>query len=278
MDNMDSKVLFLKQKANDLRKNILTMIYTAQSGHPGGSLSLAEILSVLYYDELNIDPQNPQWLERDRVILSKGHCCPAIYSILAMKGYFDIGILSTLRKLGSILQGHPYMKKVPGIDMTTGSLGQGLSAGVGMALGAKADGLKSRVFVILGDGETNEGQVWEAAMSAAKYKLDNLIAIIDKNNLQNDNFTCEVMPMDPMQDKWVAFGWNVIRTNGHDVEQLLDAFNKAKNLKGKPICIIADTVKGKGVSFMENVCSWHGTPPDDEQYRIAMEELRRYEI
>lgn len=275
---MDNKVIFLKQKANELRKNILTMIYTAKSGHPGGSLSLAEILSVLYYDEINIDPKNPQWVERDRVILSKGHCCPAIYSILAMKGYFDMEVLGTLRQIGSILQGHPYMIKVPGIDMTTGSLGQGLSAAVGMAIGAKANGFKSRVFVILGDGETNEGQVWEAVMSASKYKLDNLIAIIDKNSLQNDDFTCKIMPMEPMEDKWVAFGWHVIKTDGHDVEKLLETFKQVKNVKGKPVCIIAETVKGKGISFMENVCSWHGTPPDDEQYRSAMEELRRNDV
>lgn len=274
---MEDKIKFLEQKANELRKNIIAMIYKAQSGHPGGSLSLADIVTVLYYDEMNINSENPNWEERDRFILSKGHTCPVLYAVLAMKGYFNIDILWTLRKLGSILQGHPDMKKVPGVDMTTGSLGQGLSVGVGMAIGAKANNLHSRIFVALGDGETNEGQVWEAAMTAVKYKLDNLIAIIDKNNLQNDNYTSEVMPMENMDKRWKAFGWEVLEVDGHNIGELLDAFDKAKSLKGKPICVIANTVKGKGVSFMENVCNWHGMPPDDEQYEIAMNELTRGE-
>lgn len=274
---MEDKIKFLEQKANELRKNIIAMIYKAQSGHPGGSLSLADIVTVLYYDEMNINSENPNWEERDRFILSKGHTCPVLYAVLAMKGYFNMDILWTLRKLGSILQGHPDMNKVPGVDMTTGSLGQGLSVGVGMAIGAKANNLHSRIFVALGDGETNEGQVWEAAMTAVKYKLDNLIAIIDKNNLQNDNYTSEVMPMENMDKRWKAFGWEVLEVDGHNIGELLDAFDKAKSLKGKPICVIANTVKGKGVSFMENVCNWHGMPPDDEQYEIAMNELTRGE-
>ena len=268
-----NKVSFLKEKAIELRQTILTMIHEAGSGHPGGSLSAADYVTVLYYDEMKHDPTKPRWEERDRFILSKGHSCPVLYSVLALNKYFDYEIIHTLRKMGSILQGHPDMNKVPGVDITTGSLGQGLSAGVGMAFGFKADKRNNRVFVALGDGEVNEGQVWEAATTAAKYKLDNLIAIVDHNGLQNDGFTKDIMPMEHMDDKWSAFGWKVLHVDGHSIEDLLRVFHEMKQYKGQPICIIAKTVKGKGVSFMENVAAWHGIAPNDEEYEIAMKEV-----
>ncbi|MDO8685646.1 MAG: transketolase [Clostridiales bacterium] len=277
MVKYDDKIKYLEIKAKELRKNIVTMIYEARSGHPGGSLSIADIVAALYYDELKINPSDPKWSERDRVILSKGHCCPVIYAVLAMKGYFDFNIIHTLRKMGSILQGHPDMKKVPGIDMTTGSLGQGLSVGSGMAYGAKKDGLDSRVFVILGDGELQEGQVWEAAMLASKYKLNNLIAVIDSNDLQIDGFCSEVMPIEPIDKKWEAFGWEVYKINGHNMGEILKAFEDMKRIKDKPVCIIAKTVKGKGVSYMENQCDWHGIAPNTSQYEIALKELEGVE-
>lgn len=269
----NEKVDFLNAKAKEVRKNLLTMIYKAKSGHPGGSLSAADIVTALYYDELNIDPQNPSWKERDRVILSKGHCCPVIYTVLAMKGYYDFAITSTLREMGSILQGHPDMNKVPGIDISTGSLGQGLSAALGMAIAAQRDNLPSRVFAILGDGENDEGQVWEAAMCAAKYKTDNLIAIVDRNKLQNDGSCADIMPLYDLPGKWRAFGWEVKEINGHNMEEILQAFKWSKTVKGKPICIVANTVKGKGVSFMENVVMWHGMAPNKEQYEQAIREI-----
>ncbi|MDO8685148.1 MAG: transketolase [Clostridiales bacterium] len=269
----ENEIKQLEEKAKELRRNIVTMIYEAQSGHPGGSLSAADIVTALYYKELRINPANPSWHERDRFILSKGHACPVWYSVLAMKGYFDFDIIHTLRKMGSILQGHPDMKKVPGIDMTTGSLGQGISVAAGMALGLKKDGLDSRVFVMLGDGELQEGQVWEAAMFAAKYKLDNLISIVDHNNLQIDGFCSEIMPIEPLDKKWEAFGWEVFNIDGHNMAEILRVFEDIKKVKGKPVCIIAKTVKGKGISFMENECKWHGTAPDKEQYEKAMSEL-----
>lgn len=272
-DKMD-KIKFLEEKATEVRQNIITMIYEAQSGHPGGSLSIADVITALYYDELNIDPSDPKWSERDRVVLSKGHCCPVLYAVLAMKGYFDFEIIHTLRKIGSILQGHPDMRKVPGIDMTTGSLGQGISAGVGMAFGLKKDGLKSRVYIILGDGEMQEGQVWEAAMLAAKCKLDNIVTIVDYNNLQIDGPCSEIMPIEPVDKKWESFGWKVIKIDGHKMEQILEAFAQARAINDQPVCIIAKTIKGKGVSYMENQCDWHGTAPDKVQYEIAMQELR----
>ncbi len=275
---MERDIKYLTQKANELRQNIIAMIYKAGAGHPGGSLSIADIITAMYYDELKIDPQNPGWTERDRLILSKGHTCPALYSVLAMKGYYSTDVIGTLRKFGSILQGHPDMCKVPGIDMTSGSLGQGLSVGIGMAIGAKADQLDSRVYVIMGDGETNEGQVWEAAMCAAKYKLDNLVTIVDKNNLQNDDFTDIIMPMSSMEKKWDAFGWEVFTIDGHNMDEILKAFESARKVKGKPVCIIANTVKGKGVSFMENVSMWHGTAPNSEQYEAAINELKAGDI
>lgn len=270
-----SRIPYLESKANELRKNIITMIHEAKSGHPGGALSITDVVTALYFDEMRIDPTNPKWPERDRLILSKGHTCPVVYAALAMRGYFEFDHIHTLRKLGSILQGHPDMKRTPGLDMTSGSLGQGLSAGVGMALGAKLDKLPSRVFVILGDGEVQEGQVWEAAMTAAKYKLDNLVAIVDCNNLQVDGFCSDIMPVEPLDKKWAAFGWEVIKIDGHDMEQVVAALARTKKVKGKPTCILAKTVKGKGVSYMENICEWHGIAPDVEQYNCAMHELEK---
>jgi len=269
----NKKVEFLKGKAKELRINLLGAIYKAQSGHPGGSLSAADIVATLYFDELNIDPQNPGWYERDRVVLSKGHCCPVLYAVLAMKGYYDMEVLGTLRQLGSILQGHPDMNKVPGVDMSTGSLGQGLSAAIGMAIAAKQDKLNSRIYAILGDGECDEGQVWEAAMSASKYSLDNLVAIVDRNHLQNDGRVCDIMPTNNLADMWRASGFEVFEINGHSIEEILEAFAKAREVKGKPVCIVADTVKGKGVSFMENVVAWHGMAPNKEQYEKAIAEI-----
>jgi len=269
----NKKVEFLKGKAKELRINLLGAIYKAQSGHPGGSLSAADIVATLYFDELNIDPKNPGWYERDRVVLSKGHCCPVLYAVLAMKGYYDMEVLGTLRQLGSILQGHPDMNKVPGVDMSTGSLGQGLSAAIGMAIAAKQDKLNSRIYAILGDGECDEGQVWEAAMSASKYSLDNLVAIVDRNHLQNDGRVCDIMPTNNLADMWRASGFEVFEINGHSIEEILEAFAKAREVKGKPVCIVADTVKGKGVSFMENVVAWHGMAPNKEQYEKAIAEI-----
>lgn len=270
-----SEITYLEEKATALRQNILTMIHGAKSGHPGGALSIADIVTALYFKEMRIDPANPKWRERDRLILSKGHCCPVVYAALAMRGYYGMEHIHTLRKLGSILQGHPDMKKTPGLDMTTGSLGQGLSAGVGMAIGAKFDRLPSRVYVILGDGEVQEGQVWEAAMTAAKYKLDNLVAIVDCNNLQVDGFCTDIMPIEPLDKKWEAFGWEVILIDGHDMAKIVEAFKWARKIKGKPVCILAKTVKGRGVSYMENICDWHGMAPNDEQYRCAIGELEK---
>lgn len=272
MEN-NEKVRFLEDKARELRRVILTMIHTAKSGHPGGSLSAADLVAALYFNEMNVDPANPKWEKRDRFILSKGHTCPVVYGALAMKGFFDFDTIYTLRKMGSILQGHPDMNKAPGIDMTTGSLGQGLSAGVGMAFGAKLNGSGSRVYVMLGDGEIQEGQIWEAAMLAAKCKLDNLVAIVDFNNLQNDGYCSDIMPMEPVTGKWEAFGWHTLEIDGHNMGQILQSFAQARRIMDKPTCIIARTVKGKGVSFMENICEWHGTPPNDEQYQHAMTEI-----
>ncbi|MDH8678084.1 transketolase [Fusibacter bizertensis] len=271
---MENRVKNLEEKAIDLRKTILTMIHEAGSGHPGGSLSAADYVTALYYDEMNIDPSNPKLRERDRFILSKGHACPVLYSVLALKGYFDYDKIYTLRKLGSILQGHPDMNKVPGVDMTSGSLGQGLSCGVGMAIGLKYDNNAARVFVALGDGEIQEGQIWEAAETAAKYKLNNLIAIVDNNGIQNDGFTKDIMPLGNIAGKWQAFGWFVIECDGHDMKDILRAFNEMKSVKEQPVCILANTVKGKGVSFMANVPSWHGVAPNKEEFAKAIEELK----
>lgn len=271
-----ANIAALKKTANELRRNIITMIYEAQSGHPGGSLSIADFITACYWHAMNVDPAKPRWSERDRFVLSKGHTCPAQYAALAMKGFFDMSVLSTLRKEGSILQGHPDMKKCPGIDISTGSLGQGFACAVGMALAAKLDGKKYRVFCAIGDGECNEGEIWEAAGTAYKYKLDNVIAFVDWNNLQLDGTCEEIMPPIDLAKKFEAFGFEVWRIDGNDMEQVVRALDEAMAANnGLPKCIIGKTVKGKGVSYMENQCSWHGTAPNDEQYKQAMAELDR---
>ena len=269
----NARVLELKKKAKEIRVEIIKMIYKSQSGHPGGSLSAADIVTALYFEILNIDPNRPNWEERDRFILSKGHACPVWYVCLAEKGFFPKENLAKLRKIGGILQGHPDMCKVPGLDMTTGSLGQGLSAGVGMALGAKTKGLQFKTYVMLGDGEINEGQVWEAAMSANKFKLNNLIAMIDYNNLQLDGQCNEVMPIEPLADKWQSFGWDVKEIDGHNMHEILTVFYDLKKQQENPTIIIAHTIKGKGVSYMENQLNWHGKAPNEEQFQQAMKEL-----
>lgn len=259
--------------AKEIRRQIISMLAASASGHPGGSLSLADILAVLYFDKMNIDPQNPTWEKRDRFVLCKGHAAPALYAALALRGYFPLEELANLRKLGSKLQGHPDMKKVPGVDMSTGSLGQGLSVACGMALAARLDQKDCYIYAALGDGENQEGQVWEASMLAAHYKLSNLIAFIDHNGLQIDGPTTDVMSPEPLAEKWQAFGWFVQRIDGHDPAAIAEAIETAKGQKDKPAMIIADTVKGKGVSFMENVAGWHGQAPKAEQAEQALQEL-----
>ena len=266
-------ISFLKEKAKEIRKSIVSMITEAKSGHPGGSLSATDILTALYFSEMNVDPANPKMEGRDRFVLSKGHAAPAIYATLAEKGYFSKDELMTLRKFGSRLQGHPDMKKLPGIEISTGSLGQGLSVANGMALNAKIFDENYRTYVVLGDGEIQEGQIWEAAMTAAHYKLDNLCAFLDNNNLQIDGNVSEIMGVEPLDKKWEAFGWNVIKIDGHDFEQILSALDKARECKDKPTMVIAKTIKGKGVSFMENVCGFHGVAPTLEELERALAEL-----
>lgn len=270
----NNSVEFLKEKAIEVRKTILTMIHEAQSGHPGGSLSSADILTALYFDELNVRADKPKWEDRDRFVLSKGHACPVLYSALALKGYFPYEEIYTLRKEGSMLQGHPDMKRCPGIDISTGSLGQGLSVAVGMAIAAKRDNKNYRVFCVVGDGETNEGQIWEALQTASKYELNNLIVIIDRNRLQNDNICDVVMPSGDLAEKVKAFGCETQVINGHLMEEITKAFDKIRNSTSKkPHAIVAHTVKGRGVSFMEDVVNWHGVAPNDEEYEIAMKEV-----
>lgn len=263
----------LQKIACRIRMGVIEGTFCAKSGHPGGSLSIAEDLAYLYWKEMRVDPKNPGWEDRDRLVLSKGHCAPALYAALALKGYFPWDELKSLRHIGALLQGHPDMKHIPGVDMSTGSLGQGISAACGMALAAKIDGKDSRVYAILGDGEIEEGQVWEAAMFAAHYKLDNLCAIVDNNNLQIDGTVEAVMSPYPITDKFAAFGWNVITIDAHDFDQIEAAMNAAKAVKGKPTVLVQKSVKGKGVSFMENQVSWHGAAPNAEQYETAMAEL-----
>ena len=260
--------------ATKARMGVLEGVYNAKAGHPGGSLSICDVLSYLYNVEMHVDPKNPKDPGRDRLVLSKGHAAPALYATLALKGYFPVEDLKTLRKSDSYLQGHPNMDKVPGIDMSTGSLGQGISVAVGMALGGKLDKADYRVYAILGDGEIEEGQVWEAAMLACNKGLDNLVAIVDNNNLQIDGTMEEVNSPYPIPDKFRAFNWNTVEIDGHDFDQIEDAFAKAKQCKGKPTAIIMKTIKGKGVSFMENAVGWHGSAPNTEQYEQAMEELK----
>lgn len=273
-DFKTQKVSMLKEKAKEVRKTLLTMIYTAQSGHPGGSLSAADILTALYFDEMKIDPKNPKWEDRDRFVLSKGHTCPVLYTCLALKGFYGMEHIGTLRKYGSILQGHPDMKRTPGVDISTGSLGQGISTGVGMAIAGKRDQKDYRVFVLVGDGESQEGQVWEAAECAVKYQLDNLVVFIDNNGLQNDGTCDEIMPTQDIASKFSAFGFDTYKIDGHNMEEIVAVLDNIREVKnGKPKCIVAKTVKGKGVSFMENVVAWHGMAPNDEQYRQAIAEL-----
>jgi transketolase len=275
---IEERVQVLKEKAREVRYHIIDMIYTAQSGHPGSSLSAVEIMVALYFDLARVDPTKPRWPDRDRIILSKGHGCPVWYACLALRGFFPLEELKTLRRFESRLQGHPDKLKTPGVDMTTGSLGQGLSLGVGMALEGKLSKKNYSVFVVLGDGELDEGQIWEASAAATKYKLDNLIAIVDCNRLQMDGFTENVMPMEPIDRKFGAFGWKTRRIDGHDLKAILTTIEEAKVKaagpdRGKPFCIVAETVKGKGVSFMENVRVWHGKTPNEEQYQLAIKEI-----
>ena len=265
--------LALKKTANEIRKGIVTAVHSAKSGHPGGSLSAADILTYLYFEEMNVDPKDPKKADRDRFVLSKGHIAPALYATLAEKGYFPKEDLKTLRHVGSYLQGHPDMKHIPGVDMSSGSLGQGISAAVGMALSAKLDSKDYRTYALLGDGEIQEGQVWEAAMFAGARKLDNLVVIVDNNGLQIDGDIADVCSPYPIADKFKAFNFNVIEIDAHDFDQIADAFRKAKSTQGMPTAIIAKSIKGKGVSFMENQAGWHGSAPNDEQYAQAMADL-----
>ncbi len=265
----------LQKKANEVRKGIVTSVHSAKAGHPGGSLSAADILTYLYFEEMNVDPENPKMEDRDRFVLSKGHTAPGLYAVLANRGYFPVEDLKTLRKIGSYLQGHPDMKHIPGVDMSSGSLGQGISAAVGMALSAKMREKDYRVYTLLGDGEIQEGQVWEAAMFAGHRKLDNLVVIVDNNGLQIDGKIDDVCSPYPIDEKFAAFQFHVINVNAHDFDDLRKAFQEARETKGVPTAIIAHSTKGKGVSFMENQASWHGTAPNDEQYAVAMADLER---
>ncbi len=270
------EILQLQKIANEVRKSIVTSVHSAKAGHPGGSLSATDILTYLYFEKMNVDPADPKNPERDRFVLSKGHSAPLLYSVLAHRGYFPVEDLKTLRHVGSYLQGHPDMKHIPGVDMSTGSLGQGISAAVGMAIAGKLDNKNYKVYTILGDGEIQEGQVWEASMLAAHRNLDNLVVIVDNNGLQIDGNIADVCSPYPIDKKFEAFNFEVIcLEDGNDFEQIKEAFAKAEAVTGKPVAIIAKTVKGKGVSFMENKASWHGTAPNDEQYAIAMEELEK---
>ena len=269
MDNLQ-----LKKYANEVRKGIITSTHAAKAGHPGGSLSAADVFTYLYFEEMNIDPKDPEKADRDRFVLSKGHTAPGLYAALANRGYFPVDDLKTLRKLGSYLQGHPNMH-IPGVDMASGSLGQGVSAAVGMALGAKLDGKTCRVDSLLGDGEIQEGQVWEAAMFAGFRKLDNLVVIVDNNGLQIDGPVDKVCSPYPIADKFKAFNFNVVETDAHDFDQIRAAFKNARDTKGMPTCIVLHSVKGKGVSFMENNADWHGKAPNDEEYAKAMEDLAK---
>jgi len=264
----------LKQKAIEMRKTAITMIHKAQSGHPGGSLSAADLMTALYFKEMNIDPENPYWEDRDRFVLSKGHVCPIQYSALALRGFVPFETIYTLREYGSPFQGHPDMKKCPGIDISTGSLGQGLSCAVGMAIAGKRDEKEYRVFSLLGDGECQEGQIWEAAQTAVKYQLDNLVVFVDNNRLQIDGTTDEVMPLQDIEKKFQAFGFETKRIDGHSMEAIVETLDEVREAKNSlPKCIVLDTVKGKGVSYMENVADWHGVAPNDKELELALVEI-----
>ncbi len=269
----EEDILNLKRISNNVRKSIIDEVYSAQSGHPGGALSCADILTVLYFNQMNIDPEKKDDLNRDRLVLSKGHASAALYAVLAERGYFSKDELKGFRKLGSMLQGHPDMKHIPGVDMTAGSLGQGLSVANGMAISSKLDERGFRVYCIVGDGEIEEGQIWEAAMASAHYKLDNLCLVVDNNNLQIDGKVSDVMSVYPLKEKFEAFGFEVFEVDGNDIDELITVFDKAKTVKGKPTAIIAKTIKGKGVSFMEDKADWHGKAPNDEEYKTAIEDL-----
>lgn len=269
----EEDILNLKRISNNVRKSIVEEVYFAQSGHPGGALSCADILTVLYFNQMNIDPEKKDDLDRDRLVLSKGHASAALYAVLAERGYFSKDELKGFRKLGSMLQGHPDMKHIPGVDMTAGSLGQGLSVANGMAISSKLDERGFRVYCIVGDGEIEEGQIWEATMASAHYKLDNLCLVVDNNNLQIDGKVSDVMSVYPLKEKFEAFGFEVFEVDGNDIDELITVFDKAKTVKGKPTAIIAKTIKGKGVSFMEDKADWHGKAPNDEEYKTAIEDL-----
>jgi transketolase len=265
----------LRKLSWTLRQDIIKMIAAAKSGHPGGSLSAIDLITVLYFAVLKHDPKNPEWAARDRFILSKGHACPALYAVLGELGYFSKDLFPTLRQLGSSLQGHPELGKLAGVEASTGSLGQGLSLGLGMAEGARINGNGARVFVLTGDGELDEGQVWEAALYAGAKKLDNVVAIVDVNGQQLDDTTEKILPLEPLADKWKAFGWHVIAIDGHDFDQILKAYHEAAQTRGMPTCILAQTIKGRGVSFMENNLEWHGVAPNAEQTAAALAELAK---
>ena len=264
----------LENIAKEIRRGVVEQVFNAKSGHPGGSLSCADILTVLYFNQMNIDPKQPSAESRDRFVLSKGHCSPALYATLAKKGYFSSDKLKEFRDINGSLQDHPDMNKVPGVDMSAGSLGQGLSVANGMALNSKMEGLGYRVYCLLGDGELEEGQIWEAAMTSCKYKLDNLCVVVDNNNLQIDGTIKDVKGLDNIEEKFESYGFNVITVNGNKIADLIKAFDKAKTVKGKPTVLVAITTKGKGVSFMENKAEWHGKAPSEEQFKLAMEELK----
>ncbi|MEX1376434.1 MAG: transketolase [Eubacteriales bacterium] len=264
----------LENKAREMRETVLKMIHKAKSGHPGGSLSAADMMTALYFYEMNVNPKDPKMEERDRFVLSKGHVCPILYSALILKGFMEKEEIYTLREYGSRLQGHPDMKKTPGVDISTGSLGQGISTAVGIALSLKRDGSKSRVFAMLGDGECGEGQVWESIQVASKYSLDNLTILVDRNGLQNDGFTKDIMPLGDLAEKFRVFGCDVKEIDGHDMEQIVDALDELRDSIGKPKCIVAKCVKGKGVSFMENVAMWHGVAPNDEELERALKDVK----
>ncbi len=273
MDGTEDRILELEGIARSLRKRVLQMVYTAQSGHLGGSFSAIEILTALYFSEMRIDPKDPAWPGRDRLVPSKGHCAPAIYAALALRGVIAPEALDELRQTGCILQGHPCMKTVPGIDISTGSLGHGLSVGLGMALGARLRKQDFHVYVLLGDGELDEGQNWEAAMAAAKFRVSNLTAIVDRNRVQLDGFTEDIMPLEPLVDKWKAFNWTCLEVDGHDIGALIRTLRRAREGTDGPVVVIAQTTKGKGVSFMEDSHLWHGKPPSREEYERALAEL-----
>ncbi|MBQ6292571.1 MAG: transketolase [Lachnospiraceae bacterium] len=273
MSQSVEKVEELQQIAKELRRDVIYMVSRAKSGHVGGSLSAAEIVTALYFSEMKLDPAQPKWPDRDRFILSKGHCCPILYAALCRKGYFSREVLDTLRKVHSPLQGHPDMRKTPGLDMSSGSLGNGLSIGLGMALAARANEKNYRVYVLMGDGEQEEGAVWEAAMAASHMKVDNLVGFVDCNKLQLIGRVAEIIDIAPLADKWRAFGWNVVQIDGNDMEAVLDALDKVRKVKGKPSVILADTVKGKGVSFMEDQVQWHSKAPNEEEAARAIKEI-----